>query len=178
MPSAKFRAVIAPKARVLNAIWFAFLAAPFLYVVVAWVVTRTPRTGGGAPVALLSAVFVAIAVVVVAVSFAYPRRALADERLKSMLRGPFGAAPPAGAGDLEPVEQRLVMLFPHYQTTLIVSLALRESLAVFGLVLAIVSGEFTAIVPWAVVAVGLVTTQPPRVAAFLERALPLARQAG
>jgi len=111
-------------------------------------------------------------------SYAYPRRALSDERLKSMLRGPFAAAPPAGTGGLEPVEQRLVMLFPHYRSTLIVSLALRESVAVFGLVLAVVSGEFSAVIPWAVVAVGLVTTQPPRATAFLERALPLARQAG
>ncbi len=43
MASAKFRAVIAPQARTLNVIWGAFLAAPFIYVGVAWVLTRSPR---------------------------------------------------------------------------------------------------------------------------------------
>jgi hypothetical protein len=94
-----------------------------------------------------------------------------------LLRGPF-AAPPPGAGELEATEQRLVMLVPHFQTTMIVSLALRESLAVFGLILAVLSGEFTAMVPWSIVAVGLLTSQPPRVTEFLDRALPLARAAG
>ena len=180
MPSAKFRSVIAPRARTLNIIWFAFLLAPFFYTVVGWVVTRTPRADGGtnAPLGLLQALFVVVGVTAAVVSYVYPRRALADDRITSLLRGPFAAPPPPGAGGLEPLEQRLVLLFPHYQNTVIVSLALRESLAVLGLVLAIMSGDFTLMVPWSVLAVGLLTSQPPRPAAFLDRALPLARSAG
>ena len=41
-----------------------------------------------------------------------------------------------------------MLLFPHYQTTMIVSLAMREAIAIFGLVLAIMTGSFLVMVPW------------------------------
>ncbi len=43
--------------------------------------------------------------------------------------------------------------------------------------LTVLTGSFVMVVPWAVVAVALITSRPPRAAEFLERALPLARAA-
>jgi len=102
---------------------------------------------------------------------------LAEDRLRSLLRGPFPQRPPAGAADLEPVEQRLVLIFPQYQTAMIAGCALRESIAVLGLVLTVLTGSFVMMVPWAVVAVALITSRPPRPAEFLDRVMPLARAA-
>ena len=180
MPSSGFNAVIAPRARNLNVIWFAFLAAPFLYTIVGWVATRggRPATGIDVPVGLLQVVLLLAATVLTLASYVYPRRALAEARLRRLLAGPFPGQPPAGMADLEPVEQRLVLLFPHYQTTQIVSLAMREAIAIFGLVLAIVTGSFLMMVPWSIVAVGLISSQPPRSAEFLAGAMGLARSAG
>jgi hypothetical protein len=180
--SSRLRAVIAPQARVLNILWGAFLAAPFLYTALGWLISREPRpdagAGAGVPVGLLQAVFLLVGTGAVAASYLYPRRALADERLRALLRGPLPGTPPPGVAALEPVEQRLALLFPRYQTVHLVVLALRESLAVFGLVLVILSGNFLMMVPWSVAAVGLITTAPPRPAEFLDRALPVARAAG
>lgn len=171
---------MAPQARNLNIIWFAFLAAPFFYTFIGWVATRDgrPLAPAEVPVGLLQVALLLTATVLTLGSFAYPRRMLADARLRTLLAGPFPGQPPAGTADLEPVEQRLVLLFPHYQTTQIVSLAMREAIAIFGLVLAIVTGSFLMMVPWSVVAVGLISSQPPRPVEFLDRALPLARAAG
>lgn len=179
MASSRLRAVIAPQARVLNIIWGAFLAAPFVYTLVGWLVSRNPRpdAGAGVPVGLLQAVFLLAGTGAVAASYLYPRRALAEERLRALLRGPLPGTSPPGVAALEPVEQRLALLFPRYQSVQIVVLALRESLAVFGLVLVILTGSFLMMVPWSVAAVGLITTAPPRPAEFLDRALPAARAA-
>ncbi|MFO7609599.1 MAG: hypothetical protein R6X35_10460 [Candidatus Krumholzibacteriia bacterium] len=188
MASSRLRAVIAPQARVLNILWGAFLAAPFLYTGLGWLISREPRpdagvgagagAGAGVPVGLLQVVFLLVGTGAVAASYLYPRRALADERLRALLRGPLPGTPPPGVVGLEPVEQRLALLFPRYQAVQIVVLALRESLAVFGLVLVILTGNFLMMVPWSVAAVGLITTAPPRPAEFLDRALPVARAAG
>ena len=179
MASSRFHAALAPRARVLNIIWAAFLAAPIFYTAVGWVVGRNPRpdAGGEVPTGLLQAVFLLAGAAAVAASYLVPRRLLADERLRALLRGPLPGTPLPGTADLEPAEQRLALLFPHYQTTLIVTLALRESLAVLGLVLTILTGNFLLMVPWSVAAIGLIATTPPRPAGFLERALPLARAA-
>ena len=83
-----------------------------------------------------------------------------------------------GSDALDPAEQRLVALFPYYQTTTIVVLALRESVAVLGLILTIVTGDFWLYVPFGVAAVVLIGSQPPAVGSFMERALPLARGSG
>lgn len=179
MPSSKFNAVIAPRARTLNIIWFAFLAAPFFYTVFGYLATRgeRPPTGTDLPVGLLQVVLLLAATLLTLASYVYPRRELAEARLRAVLGGPFPGQPPAGMADLEPVEQRLVLLFPHYQATTIVSLAMREAIAVFGLVLTIVSGSFLMMVPWSIVAVGLISSRPPRPTAFLEGAMGLARAA-
>ena len=180
MASSKFQAVAAPVARTMIIIWAAFLAAPFVYLVVGWILSRNPRPedAAQAPVGVLTAAFLLVGTALVAASFALQRRALGDAALKAVMGPGSSALLPPGAGDLEPVEQRLARLLPHYQTTLIKVLAMREALAILGLVLVVLTGNFLLMVPWAVAAVGLITTQPPRVRELVERATPLARSLG
>jgi F0F1-type ATP synthase membrane subunit c/vacuolar-type H+-ATPase subunit K len=179
MPSAKFNALAAPAARTMNIIWAAMLAAPFIYLFVGWIMTRTPmQTNPDLPAALIGAVFLLVGTLLVIASTWYQRQALSDARLKAVMAAPAGGAVPAAAAGLEPVERRLARLLPHYQTVMIVTLALREALAVLGLVLVILTGNFLLMVPWAMAAVGLITIQPPRVTALLDRATPLARSLG
>jgi hypothetical protein len=69
---------------------------------------------------------------------------------------------------LPAAEQRLLSLWQHYQTTMIVVWAILESIAVVGLVLAIVQHDFWVVIPFASVAVLLMAMKRPRPAEFIE----------
>jgi len=192
MLSQEFRSLIAPHARTLNIIWLAFLVAPAIYLVMAWFLTRQPKAVAATvdPV-LLQALMGVVGLGLAAGSFAYRKRALGRPVLERRLQaGPpstVGAsgreqaglvAMMAGTSSLADSEKRLAWLFPHYQTTMIIACAMREALAVFGLVLTIITGSFVQMVPWAAAAMVLILAQPPRPASFLEETLPVARGLG
>lgn len=174
MLSDSFKQVILSPARTLNLIWFAFLSAPVFYAAVAWFVTAgdASKTGDFGSIRLILGV---VAVVSLAVSYFVRRQALADAKLEECLGNPPARDLP-GSEDLDPTEQRLATLFPHYQTTTIIVLAIRESAAVIGLILTILTGEFWLYVPFGVAAAVTLASQPPAVGSFMERALPLARR--
>lgn len=173
MLSAAFVRFISPPSQILNMIWLAMLTASIFYGAVAWFVTAGSEPAGG-DFFVLQVALGSLSVVLVAGSFLYRRKALGEERLLGLLTGSAPAVP--DTDDLDPVERRLAGLFPHYQTTNIVVMAMREAVGVLGLVLAIVSRDFWAFVPFGIVAVVSIAVQPPAVRSFMEKALPLAQR--
>ncbi|MCP4570775.1 MAG: hypothetical protein GY838_00325 [bacterium] len=194
MLSSEFRKLIRPLAITLNIIWGAFLVAPIIYVGIAWFMfgmndgaATDPPVSDFDPM-LIQTILTVVAVVLVAASFIYRRWALSDEKVQDRMRsmaapdatvGGFSAQQLAALKDgmesLSPAEQRLATVFPHYQQTTIITLAMREAISIFGLVLTILKGDFATVVPFAVVSVALMAGQPPRVATFMERVLRVAR---
>ena len=61
----------------------------------------------------------------------------------------------------EALEQAVLSVFPKYQTTTIVGLAISMSIAIFGLVLGFMAGNLVYYVPFAVIALVLIGIQFP-----------------
>lgn len=192
MLSSEFIRILTPPTRVLHIIWAAFLTAPLVYVFIAWLMfgrkAQEPAivTPGQIDPALIQWTLTGVAAVQVVVSFVWRRRAFSDETLRAKMKGvdtgagtalsaPQLVALQEGVDTLPTAEQRLANLFPHYQQTTIVVLAMREAIAIFGLVLAIISASFTMVLPWAGTAIVLMAAQPPAAQSFMESKLHLAR---
>jgi hypothetical protein len=71
-------------------------------------------------------------------------------------------------------EQKLVCLVPYFQTGMIVIWAMREAVAILGLVLVILEKDFMVAIPFTLGAALLIVIKAPRPMVFLERvrALP------
>lgn len=179
MLSRELLQAVAPRARTLNLIWGAFLAATVIYVaLIAFVVTR-PAAGEAAAgprldARLATAALTGLALLAAAGSLVLPRTLLAPGKLARGTISGSGASPTAAetaaTPKLAPSERELLKLLPAYQASLIMSWALRESVAVFGVILAILTARSAAVVPFALVALALLALERPRVVAFLEGA--------
>ena len=64
-------------------------------------------------------------------------------------------------------EQKLACLVPYYQTGMIIIWAMREAVAILGLVGAIVTSDFMVVVPFGVGALAFLAIKMPRPVAFL-----------
>ena len=186
MLSADFKDLIAPRARVLNLIWGAFTFAPVMYAVMAWIMfgqaSHTPNEiaplaeGPGLP---LKEIGLGLILVLGFSAIFYQKRSFSGDFLAKKMAGdpvwpPAGSMMASGPGDqgreiferLSASEKRLAGLWPHYQTTMIVVWALLESIAVLGLILAILQRGFWVMVPFACAAVILNVMKMPRPTRF------------
>jgi hypothetical protein len=182
MISRELQQAVAPRARTLNVLWGAFLAATVIYVGVVMLALAgtTPATpaepAAGTPPdpRLVTAVLAAMAVAVAAGSFFAPRLLLSGRKGLSPAISGAGSAPTAAetaaASRLPESERTLLGHLPAYQTTLIVVWAMREAIAVFGVIAAILTRQPTVVVPFAVAALALLALARPRVTAFLDGA--------
>ena len=170
----------------LNIIWGAITFAPVLYVAVAWFMfgqAAAPDLDasefpgiGRSNLNLIGAVTL---LMLGLGSTYYERKFLGASVLgKKLARepdwttaGPQGTPGATGDGkrifdNLSDSEKRLACLWPHYQTTMIVVWALREAIAVMGLVLAILQEDFRVVIPFAAAAVILMIVKLPRPTRF------------
>lgn len=179
MLSRELLQAVAPRARTLNVIWGAFLAATVFYVALIAFVFARPAAGGAAAGSRLDPLLPTVALSAVALlaavgSFVLPRTLLAPRKLALGTMSGAGTTPTpaenAALAHLPASERELLKLLPAYQTSLIMSWVLRESIAVFGVILAILTARSVAVVPFAVVALALLALERPRVIAFLEGA--------
>lgn len=179
MISRELQQAVAPRARTLKLIWGAFLAATIFYAVLITVMFSRPAAGAAAagpgldpwlPTAALSV----LSLLAAAGSFVLPRTLLSPGRLAKLPMSGAGTTPTAAetaaAPHLAASERELLTLLPAYQTSLILSWAMRESVAVFGVILAILTARPVAIFPFSVVALALLAWERPRVDSFLEGA--------
>lgn len=173
MLSRDFKALIAPRARALFVIWGAIMLAPLMYVVVAWFLFgQTEGQGMGAETDLpWTQIGMGLLVLLGIAATYYQRVALGSGRLKAIVEAPPVA--PGGKDQdlfekLPSAEQRLLNLWQHYQTTMIVVWAILEAIAVVGLVLTILQRDFRVIIPFALAAIILMVLKRPRPAEFME----------
>ena len=151
-------------------IWLAASAAIGLYVVVAYAVTG----GGGAeseePARAIVFACYGQSLLLGVGSLGYRRWALSDARLRQAMAG---EEQPGRAGE-DVLESGLVRVLAQLQMVDIVGLALHEAIAIFGLVLAILTGQAQAVLPFAAFATLLNLAVLPRPDAVVERAERLA----
>ena len=188
MLSAEFKKLIAPQAKVLNIIWGAIMIAPVLYVAVAWFIfgqaaVSDPGANGlpGIGRSNLNLIGVVMLLILGLGSTYYERKFLGASVLEEKLaRDPdwslAGSKGTPGVTEdgwgifdnLSDSEKRLACLWPYYQTTMIVVWALREAIAVMGLVLAILQEDFRVVIPFAAAAMILMLVKLPRPTRFFE----------
>jgi hypothetical protein len=199
MLSQGFHQVLIPRAKVLNLLWGAFMAAPLFYVIVAWVLFGKSGSGetllddglatGGTPLTIASIVALGLLVTSVFVE----RIMLSSDGLACKAKGTpnisdvFPTNNSTSKSDpklemayesLSEPEKRLAAMGAQYQTAMIVVWAMREGVVVVGLVLALSLSSFTTVLPFAGAALVGLGLKAPRPISFFERNLGLARKFG
>ena len=188
MVTTELREILQSTARILWILWFAMTAAIWLYVAVAFFIAGS-GTRPATPEPMLSWVFAGLAAAMSVASLLLPRLLGSDERLRAALEAPVdlqGLArdPRTGKADperlqrlerLSAVEQKLLAVPGFVFLPTVLSLALSETVAIFGLVLAFLTRSFDVILPFAIAATVLNLLLRPSLEPVLERASRLVR---
>jgi F0F1-type ATP synthase membrane subunit c/vacuolar-type H+-ATPase subunit K len=173
MLSKDFQAAAAPMIRTMRIIWGAFVAAALFYCVIAYFVTAN-RTELPVIEPILPMVLIVVAVVTLFGSFIVPRFLLTRERLQKALSYGSGIGLP-DTSHLPEDERKLPGVLAHYQTTMIISMAMVEAASIYGLVLVILGKPWWYILPFAGATVLFAIPHFPRPESALEAARALAR---
>ena len=186
MLSNELKELVVLPARNMILIWCAMMAASLIYLVVAWILLADgPGEADGAfDPKLLMAVFGFAGLGSALASVILERVLLSEKTImqklgrapdvatalgnQSLTGRPTDKEKTAIFGNLSGTEQRLACLLAHYQTAMIVTWAMREAIAILGLVLVILLGEFMMVVPFVVVALALIAIKPAKPLSFLE----------
>jgi hypothetical protein len=142
-------------------LWGALLASLVAYLVVAYVVVAaaTGETTQGS--SALAGEISAMALGAALASIIVPHQMLSDARLREVMK--------------DGGEQRLLALPGRYFAPWIVGMALAEAVAVFGLVLTLLTHDVRAMLPFVGAAALLMVLKRPNLRAFVARAERLAR---
>jgi hypothetical protein len=164
MQSENFRALVKPIATVHRVIWLAFIGAVPIYVVVAYLQPGRIEQSVTHPMPTSFT----ISLVMLSLLAPYmPRLLLPDSRLRQIIDQPqetLARDPRTGIVDedrltrirtLSPDERRLFALVVAHFVPFLVRLAFNESIALFGLVLSLLSRSFVAVLPFAIVSLAL-----------------------
>lgn len=188
MISPTLRELLRPALLIHTFFWWILTACIVFYVVLAWILARAPD----APAAVASSIELALAgfaIATGAASLLLPRFWLSDERLRSVLASPpdlEALARPQGSSardelrlqaiqTLTAQEQKLLALPGFYFPCFLVRMVLNESVAVYGLILTILSHTFESVLPFATAGLLLNLVSRPRIEPLLERASHLVR---
>ncbi len=168
MVSPSLQAAITRNKRTLLVIWLAFLAAPVIYLVVAYYVLAGSRAGA----TMHLPAFLPYVVLVGGLGLAGMVYTISR---KQMARAAKGDVAPSGAGgsvvappELDADERTLYFRLALYQTAMIIRWAGFEALAVYGLVLVVVMHTYPPIVYGAALALLLILLNRPAADDFLE----------
>jgi hypothetical protein len=169
MQSEAFTSLVRPMQIARTVVWIALNGAILLYVVIACLRFGAPSTTAGAFSHPMALPLVAVAVAAVIAGRVLPTVIFPPQRRRDLLaRDPdvrsLARNPRTGALDeerlarleaLPPHEQRLIAAAGASFTPFIIQLALQESVALCGLVLALLSESAAPIIPFAAVALVL-----------------------
>ena len=165
---------IAARLRVVRIIWMAIFVATVLYVLVLAFVVRSPAQAPPLVALAVPAAIVAVMSVVI------PRKLLGDSLRTLNVTVTNEAGEPIGSfRESAPMRkviadpaQAIVDAFPRYHTTLLMGLALAESVALFGLAAGYMGAPPAVSAPFFAVSFALLATKFPRaetIARALER---------
>jgi hypothetical protein len=187
MNSPVVRELLRPAIFVHSMLWGLLTASIFFYGVIAYLLAQ--KSAG--PTDLQDGLQLALAGVAVLTglgSLVVPRILLSDDRLREAMRkepDPEVLAQhsrPGAVSDerlrqiqsLSSADRKLLQLPGLYFTPFILRLVINESIAIYGLVLALISHSFEPMIPFAVAAIALNLTCMPRIEPMLDRAARLA----
>ncbi len=154
----------------MRVIWAALCGSVLLYVGVLYLIRQgPPESDAAAQVLVLSAYLQSL--LVAGVSLAYRHWALSEARLRRTMDRLDGPELPG----VDRTEGRLYRVLGHLQVVDVVGLALHESIALFGFVLAFLTVDPARILPFAALAIVANLLIFPRPRAMLEHARNLAQ---
>ncbi|MGA9724505.1 MAG: hypothetical protein WBQ86_18740 [Candidatus Binatus sp.] len=150
MQSDTFRSRVKRTETAHRVIWLAFIAAVPVYVAVATgSLVRLPSVRHPAPISFTISIVILSLLTAVLAPFV-SSLLLPDSRLRQLLN-----RQPDPQASISPDEQRLLAIFPACFPGFLVRLALNEAIALYGLVLAVISRSFVAVLPFALVSFAL-----------------------
>lgn len=154
-----------------------------VYVFIAFNVLGSMEGGAPEDIATIKLALTAAAIAVGGASVLLPRVLLSESRVRAIMSAapdlqrlathPNGVVDQARLHALQaedPSTLKLLTLAQRWMPTLILGMALAEAVAVFGLVLTILSHDAMQIVPFAAAAAVLMASHFPRLPALIERA--------
>ena len=153
------QASIASRNKVFTILWLALLASVGIYAVIAFSVIPGSEAAPPDDADTMTIIFGVVAMSTASASMVLPKVLLSDDKLKAHLQNEAGSA-----------EERLESIGALYFPAWLIGVALAESVAIFGLVLAFVMDDPRFMVPFAVVAALLIVVKRPNLAAVIERA--------
>ena len=156
------QANVSSQRKTMTIVWFALLATVGIYVVIGYVLSAQ-REGASELTDSVLMVLGAMAVGSAALSFYLPKLLLANQDVRERIARVGRAAEAAPAER----EARLEELAKVYFTPWVVGAALAESVAIFGLVAAFLSGSGDLMLPFALVSLAILLVKRPRVETLL-----------
>lgn len=184
MLSPDLKKFLAPMVRIMTIIWGAMMAASVIYVFIAWIIFgQTESTVADAEAGMpgpIAPVLGVVAFLVIVASIAVERWWFSGTKIMAKLEetptfdrfvtGQNTGNPSRELFERLPdSERKLAGLVPYYQTGMIIIWAMREAVAVLGLVGAIVTSDFMVVVPFGVGALAFLAIKMPRPVAFLKQ---------
>ncbi len=191
MPSETLKQVLKPRILVMNILWFALTLTILLYVVLAYVLNLTGQPAQPFENSLRTALYL-IAGAIGVLSLLLRSRLLSEGHIYDKLKeevDPQALATNRETGEIDqerlkiiksltPLEMKVVGLSGMYFTAMIISLAMNEAVAIFGLLLAILERRPEPVIPFAVAGLALNLIIFPRFSQFVDKTMDKYPQAG
>jgi hypothetical protein len=166
MRSRELDAILAARQRVPTILWAALLGSVGIYLVLAYVVAGQIEPATDDPGTLLIAMSIAAVTSAIA-SMILPGKLLSDDALRQHLRS---ARPASGKAESSEPEQRVARAAGLYMVPWLLGVMLAEGVALLGLVLVIMTGEPSLMIPFAIVGAALIAIKRPNLGSFIDRA--------
>lgn len=191
MPSETLKQILKPRILVMNILWTAMTLSILLYVGLAYFLYPQGQVAQPVASSLRSAVFL-IAGSVAVLSLMLRKSFLSPGRIYDVLKqevDPQELATNRETGQIEqerltkinaltPLEMKAIGLSGMYFTTLLLSLAMNETVALLGLMLAILEQRPEPVIPFAAAALALNLIIFPRFNQFIDKVISKFPQAG
>lgn len=184
MPSETLKQVLRPRILVMNILWFALTLTIPLYVGLAYFLNPAGQPAQPVENSLRLALYL-IAGSVAVLSLLLRSRSLSEGRIYDKLKeevDPQALATNRETGEIDqerlktiksltPLEMKVAGLSGMYFTTLLIGLAMNESVALFGMILAVLERRPEPIIPFAVAALALNLIIFPRFNQFVDKTI-------
>lgn len=191
MPSETLKRVLRPRVFVMKLLWAAMTFTILLFVGLGYFLSAQGQSPRPVENSLKMALYL-IAGAIAALSLLLRSRMLSEGHIYDKLKeevDPQGLATNRETGQIDqerlqtikkltPLEMKVIGLSGNYFTALILSLAMNEAIAMFGMLLAILEGRLEPIIPFAAAALALNLLVFPRFNQFVDRVMSKYPQAG
>lgn len=191
MPSETLKRVLKPRVLVMTLLWAVMTFTILFYVGLAYILNAPGQPPQPVENRLKLALYL-IAGAIAVLSFLLRSRMLSEGHIYDKLKeevDPQGLATNRETGQIDqerlqtiksltPLEMKVIGLSGIYFTTLVLSLAMHEAVALFGMLLAILEQRAEPVIPFAAAALALNLLVFPRFHQFVDRVMSKYPQAG